>query len=115
MRLIERFLGGGGKQFFVAGRIGGAKIIDTFNKANAEIVGPNPVDNGKLHLRFIIPETNCQLQILNVEGQVIYSEEMADANITATRDIDVSAYSSGVYCVRLVSKTAIMTRKLVIR
>ncbi len=76
---------------------------------------PNPVENGILHIRYNISESDCRLQIVDVNGKILLSEQLKDNNIISTKDIDVSTYPPGIYCIRLSGQMAAITKKIVIR
>ncbi len=76
----------------------------------AEInIYPNPVNNILTIDLKNIKEKNLQLEISNLLGQMLYASKISSSKSV----IDISAYPSGVYFVRLISPEKIINRKFV--
>jgi hypothetical protein len=62
---------------------------------------PNPND-GHFHLSFTVSKTgNYVLEIHNMLGQIVYSENLNNFSGDFEKDIDLSVYGKGVYTIRL--------------
>lgn len=71
------------------------------NSLNAEVmIFPNPTD-GKLNIRIAGSERSLFLQISDMKGQTIRTEQMNDLPREFTRQVDVAQLPEGVYMLRL--------------
>lgn len=75
---------------------------------------PNPT-TGKINIRFNTEEKDIRLDIINLQGQIIYQEELRDCNQSeCVKTINLSGYTKGIYIVRFSNKNFIQTAKLLI-
>lgn len=75
---------------------------------------PNPTD-GRFHLSFSLPEkTPVTVRIVDVQGKVIYTEDVKGFSGTYNKDIDISSSGKGVYFMQVVQGDKAMTKKVVI-
>ncbi len=75
---------------------------------------PNPT-TGLFNIRFNTQEKDIKLDIINLQGQIVFSEELIDCNQTeCVKTVNLSAYEKGIYIVRFSNKNFIQTAKLLI-
>lgn len=75
---------------------------------------PNPT-NGQFNIRFNTEEKDMRIDVINLQGQVIYSEELNDCNqFECIKAINLSNYDKGIYIVRFSNKNFVKTAKLLI-
>lgn len=87
--------------------------IEDLNKIGIYMY-PNPT-KGQFNIKFNTQEKNMQLDIINLQGQIIFSEELEDCNQSdCTKTINLSGYNKGLYIVRFSNKNFIQTAKLLI-
>lgn len=78
-------------------------------------VFPNP-SNGILNISFEGFEgKKTDLQILNVIGNVVYRETVADPTIRYVKTIDLNRLAKGVYYVKLEANDYSQVRKVILR
>ena len=83
-------------------------IEESSNSSKTEVVFfPNP-SSGVFSLQS--SQTISSIEILNVIGEMIYSEEIN----TNKKEIDLSDQSNGIYFIRIQTENEIITRKLCI-
>jgi hypothetical protein len=85
--------------------------------ANAEItIYPNPT-KGQFQIDVVGLENEAyDLDIYNTVGALVYSDKVSNAgNSKQTHKLDFSAYSKGVYYVRLHSNGSIKVKRIVIQ
>lgn len=64
---------------------------------------PNPT-NGLVYVSFNgMAAGKVNLEVYNLQGQVMYQETLSDLGSNATRQLDMSSYSEGVYLIKLES------------
>jgi hypothetical protein len=64
-------------------------------------LSPNP-NNGTFDLSFIAGKTSdYAVSIFNVEGKIIYAEELSHFSGTYKKQINLSSFGAGLYLVRL--------------
>lgn len=89
-------------------------VVTQLRSANEELkvtVAPNPSD-GKFEITGLSSKTEY-LEIINISGEVIYSKHNLKGETTVS--IDLSAWSKGVYFVRLDGNKVLKTQKIVIK
>ncbi len=75
---------------------------------------PNPT-TGQFNIRFNTDEKDIQIDIINLQGQIIFSEELNDCNQSeCVKAVNLSAYNKGIYIVRFSNKNFVQTAKLLI-
>jgi hypothetical protein len=84
------------------------------NKENFELtVYPNPTE-GNINVQTNIPIYNFNLVLLNINGNVIYSDEM-DANEDGiNKEIDLSRMAKGVYFLQLYNEEESYVKKIMV-
>jgi len=76
---------------------GSTAIISTTNQLNAFIY-PNPVMNANCRLRIENAKANIQIKIYNINGNLIYQNNIEKGNNTyQDYQLDTSKFASGVY------------------
>lgn len=78
---------------------------------SAVTVYPNPA-SGQLNISFGQIRENVTLSIMNAQGQLMFNSEITT---TPSCQVDLSAYSEGVYFLRITSKEQSVLQKIVIR
>ncbi len=75
---------------------------------------PNPT-KGQFNIKFNTQENNMRVDIINLQGQIIFSEELIDCNQSnCVKSIDLSTYMKGIYIVRFSNHNFVKTAKLLI-
>jgi len=54
---------------------------------------------------------NTQLQIININGQLVFEKQVNENNTL----LDVSSYNKGVYIIKITNETGISIHKLVVK
>jgi len=72
---------------------------------------PNPTD-GNINIRSVVALTNATVSIFNINGSVVYSQELSIENQTI---IDGSKLTPGVYLVKISGDSYIHTAKLIVK
>lgn len=74
---------------------------------------PNPAtDQVTIDLSQLSPAETLALDLVNVQGQILYHKDLARAGVTV---MDLKPYARGIYWVRLQSPSATGIRKIVLR
>ena len=87
-------------------------ISEALNNVNVSIY-PNP-NNGRFTMAINGFEGNFSMEIVNIAGQVIYTQQV-EATSSFTTDIDVSKFATGVYYIKLSNKDGVKINKLIIK
>ncbi len=85
-------------------------IEDIYNNEGI-VIYPNPT-NGTFNLSMNGIKENVNVSILNIQGQVIYSEEINAS--TYNYRIDLSAYPKGIYFIKLTNDNINEVRKIIV-
>ena len=88
--------------------VNSANAIETLVMDDISIY-PNPTD-GILKLEFSNTIENTWIRIINVTGQVVYSEYLE--NLTGIKTLDLSGLDKGVYILSIQNKNIILTNKI---
>jgi len=84
------------------------------NKADFELtVYPNPTE-GKLKGQTTIPIYNFNLVLMNINGNVIYSDEMDAKEDGINKEIDLSGFAKGVYLLQLYNAEESYVKKVIV-
>ena len=84
------------------------------NKADFELtVYPNPTE-GKLNVQTTVPIYNFNLVLMNINGNVIYSDEMDAAEDGINKEIDLSGFAKGVYLLQLYNAEESYVKKVIV-
>ena len=90
-------------------KIGGGSIINNLD------VYPNPSDD-IFNISFISQEIQTlKIRVLNIVGEVIYSESIENFVGEYTKQIDVGYNTKGVYLLEINNNTSIENKKIIIR
>jgi len=86
-------------------------VNDLDASLTAIMIFPNP-NSGMFVVEIEVQaKTEFQIQLINITGQVIYSERV---NVSSyKKDIDLSGHAKGVYALKVVSDGGVVTRKIV--
>jgi hypothetical protein len=85
-------------------------IANESNQLDEVLIYPNPVSEF-LHVDLGQYSTECKIEILNINGQIIYSEIVSDYSKT---EIDVSNCISGIYLVKIIADDKVMSERILI-
>ncbi|MCD4728994.1 MAG: T9SS type A sorting domain-containing protein [Bacteroidales bacterium] len=87
--------------------------IDTRQHSISVNVFPNPAKN---YLNVEISNTSnaIELQIINIVGQVVYSEKIAMQNVRTVHKIDISQLNKGLYIINLLHENEMSVKKFAI-
>jgi len=78
-------------------------------------VYPNPA-NDLLNISFIPKsETDVQVQLQNIEGKIMYSQDIQNIKNKLLHTIDISQMAAGIYVVILNSDKAIIREKVIVK
>jgi len=87
--------------------------VEDFNSVKQLSVYPNPVKD-RLHVSFTMNDgSNSSVQLLDLTGQIVYSENISDNN-SYSRDIDIASFSKGVYILKINTSGETLNKKIVI-
>ena len=76
---------------------------------------PNPV-SGKLNVSLnLANNSRLNYQILNMNGEVIYTEQTGTMSGTVNKTIDVSGFAKGVYLIRVITDKEIIMKKIIVQ
>lgn len=87
-----------------------ADAIKTIDKNNIKIF-PNP-SKGIVKIKFNKIINNGTIELVNITGQIIYSEEFE--NLSGVKELDFSDFNNGVYFVKLYFDNEIIKKKIVL-
>ncbi len=77
-------------------------------------VYPNPTE-GLININFSLSETqNVKIELVSVKGETVLNESIGNLKGSFTRQLDLSAFSKGVYMLRLTSDKGITNRKIIV-
>lgn len=106
----------------LADKIFGSDSINEFNPEGNGIselenpekwtVFPNPTDAQLMIMPFEIPDNSLKIEVLNVTGQVVLSEEQLPQSIY---QLNVSGLKSGIYILHIQADNFNMNHKIIIR
>jgi len=88
-------------------------ITENDNSLNYSIF-PNPT-NGIVTIKIDGLAGNLDLQIVNIQGKVIRTEEIINNKQSYTQDIDLSIYPKGIYLVKLTNNNFAKVEKIVLQ
>ena len=84
------------------------------NKAAFDLtVYPNPTE-GKINLQTTVPIYNFNLVLMNINGNVIYSDEMDASQDGINKEIDLSGFAKGVYLLQLYNGEDSYVKKVIV-
>jgi hypothetical protein len=78
-------------------------------------IQPNPAHENVSLIINGLNNTTGTLTFMNLNGQTVYSTELAPSATTFTKLIDVTGFAKGIYLVKLITSTAVVTSKLVVQ
>ena len=79
------------------------------------IVYPNPVSTD-LNIEFnIMGNVNADLRIVNILGEVMYSEKIDNTSLTYSNTFDFTKFSHGIYFVKLKVDNKLITHKVIVQ
>jgi len=88
--------------------------IEDFSIIKGLNIFPNPA-NTSLHVSFDLASgNNAKLELVNLTGQVVYTNELQANSTTFNNDINVSKLAKGIYTLRIISSGEIVNKKVVI-
>jgi hypothetical protein len=88
--------------------------IEDSEFANMITLSPNPASD-LLNISFEGVEGDVRLEMSNVQGQLVYTENYASISNTAVKSVDVSSLNKGMYILRFVTASAVATKQVVVR
>ena len=84
------------------------------NKADFELtVYPNPTE-GRVNVQTTVPVYNFNLVLMNINGNVIYSDEMDAREDGINKEIDLSGFAKGVYLLQLYNEEESYVKKVIV-
>ena len=89
--------------------------VNSGNNGPELFISPNP-NNGEFVLSFNSPAaSDYKIEVLNTLGQIVYSEEIKQANGSVQKPIRLNEKANGVYLVRVTGAQGNSTTKLICR
>lgn len=88
-------------------------LVDNQAKINAFSVYPNPA-NGKLNINYTTKETQNTIELYNVTGSKVYTENLGTINGNVTHTVNTTELAKGVYILRVTSGNTVENKKVVI-
>jgi len=83
-------------------------VQENKNESSDFIVFPNPTNN-KLNLKFSHPENVNLIELLNIQGEVLYHEFLSNS-------INIESFADGMYLIKITAKDGtVLTKKFVKR
>jgi hypothetical protein len=73
---------------------------------------PNP-NNGQFNLNFGVDLGEVMIEVVGLNGQVVYSEQIANATNGAVKTIQLNNASNGVYFVRIQTANGLVVKRIV--
>ncbi|MEJ0030993.1 MAG: T9SS type A sorting domain-containing protein [Bacteroidota bacterium] len=75
---------------------------------------PNPIADGSLYLRLSLPTpSDVNVEIINLQGQVVSTDQFSSPSGVFDRSYDVSNWSAGIYLVKVKSVLGTSVTKLI--
>ncbi len=88
-------------------------IKEMMNSLNCKIY-PNP-SRGIIIIEMNGMNADLDIQIINLQGKLIQKEKITKINQTYSHTVDLSAYSKGIYFIKLSNKNFIRTEKIALQ
>ncbi len=88
-------------------------INEWVNNLNYHIY-PNPT-HGLLNIEMNGINENLELAIINIQGEIIKTESISRTSSIFKKEIDLSAYSRGIYFVKIIGKEFVKVEKIVVQ
>lgn len=83
------------------------------NKVNEPSIYPNPT-NGILNIKLNNISNQLNLQLINLNGRIVYTDKMNSGNGNESKKLDLSKFAKGVYFVRLFNSNQNMVKKILV-
>jgi len=87
--------------------------IDEEGSKSEIIIYPNP-SNGLLNLESADPNTELDIQLMNLEGKILIQDKLNSANEGFSRQLDLSSFTKGIYFVRIFNSIQSDVKKIVL-
>jgi len=88
--------------------------ILNINNSNL-VIYPNPT-RGLLNIEFdLIGSKEATLSLVNILGDVVYTESIDNETIKYSNKLDLSNYSNGIYFVKLKKENGVITKKVILQ
>jgi hypothetical protein len=78
-------------------------------------IQPNPARETVSVIIDGIENTPATLTLLNMNGQIVYTDNLTISSSAITKQINLAGFARGIYSVRLRTENAVETRKLVVQ
>ena len=85
-------------------------FVEEFDNLTAVGVYPNPASS-VLNLDFTGIDEKVNIEVMDMTGKVVLSESFANPS---NEEINVSGFESGLYMIRLSTKTSTVTKRVVV-
>ena len=93
---------------------GGAKIASDVAIDNLDIY-PNP-SRDVFNVTFTSDESqDLEVRIINVVGEVVYSENLNEFTGEYTKQVDLTTYTKGIYFLEITTNTGVVNKKLILQ
>ncbi len=88
--------------------------VEDYSIVKGLSVFPNPANN-HLYVSFRVTDgKNVKLQMFNITGQEVYTDELSGSMDKYSKDIDVSQLSKGIYNLRIIASGEKVNKKVVV-
>ncbi len=88
--------------------------IDELSQVPTINIFPNP-SNGKFKIQILKLETDVEMHIMNIHGQLLRKENFVISSSSFMKEIDLSMLPKGIYFINFRNENFVKTEKLVIR
>ena len=91
-------------------------VTSTIDITNSNVlIYPNPT-KGILNIEFdLIGSKEVTLSLVNILGDVVYTESIDNETIRYSNKLDLSNYSNGIYFVKLKKEDGVITKKVILQ
>jgi PKD repeat protein len=76
-------------------------------------VYPNPT-TGIVNLTILDPSSRIDLSVINTQGQTVYSDHFSAKSGNLEKQLDFSAYTKGIYFLRIISDQTTLVKKIIL-
>ena len=96
--------------------LGAEEVVDNnFEEIESLLVYPNPVTANTVSVSTAGFSGETQVEVFDLQGRVVVSERMTNAQSSDRTVLDVSMLTNGTYVVRMANSTKSLAAKLIVR
>ena len=90
-------------------------VDNNFEEIESLLVYPNPVTANTVSVSTTGFSGETQVEVFDLQGRVVVSERMTNAQSSDRTVLDVSMLTNGTYVVRMANSTKSLAAKLIVR